>query len=197
MRNAKRGRGSRHWVYFAGAAALGLALSGCGGGSSTAAASSTSTQSTVSAQGTSADGGTSAGGGTSTGGSTSAGTGTSAGRGTSTSGGTAGSGKTAGTGSSSTSGTSPTVHADSVTINWTPPTENTNGTPLTNLAGYNIHYGTSSGSLSRKIAVSNPGIAIYVVSDLSPGKYYFAVAAVNSAGTESPLSAQVSATVTN
>jgi hypothetical protein len=36
-----------------------------------------------------------------------------------------------------------------------------------------------------------------VVSNLSPGKYYFAVAAVNSAGTESPLSAQVSATVTN
>jgi hypothetical protein len=84
-----------------------------------------------------------------------------------------------------------------LTINWTPPTENTNGTPLTNLAGYNIHYGTSSGSLSKKISVLNPGIATYVVSNLSSGKYYFAVAAVNSAGTESPLSAQVSATVTN
>jgi hypothetical protein len=78
-----------------------------------------------------------------------------------------------------------------------PPTENTNDTPLTNLAGYNIHYGTSSGNLTQKISISNPGIATYVVSDLAPGKYYFAVAAVNSSGTESPLSAQVSATVTN
>jgi hypothetical protein len=78
-----------------------------------------------------------------------------------------------------------------------PPTENTNDTPLTNLAGYNIHYGTASGKLTKKISISNPGIATYVVSNLRSGKYYFAVAAVNSAGTESPLSAQVSATVAN
>jgi hypothetical protein len=78
-----------------------------------------------------------------------------------------------------------------------PPTENTNDTPLTNLAGYDIHYGTSSGNLTEKISISNPGIATYVISDLAPGKYYFAVVAVNSTGTESPLSAQVSATVTN
>ena len=189
MRNAKRGRGSRHWVYFAVAAALGLALSGCGGsgGSSAAAASSTSTPSTVSSQGTSGASGTSASGSTSAGSSTSASTGSSASTGTSAGHGT----------STSSTTTSPTVHADSVTINWVPPTENTNGTPLTNLAGYNIHYGTAAGSLSKKIAISNPGIATYVVSNLPSGKYFFAVAAVNSAGTESPLSAQVSATVTN
>ncbi len=66
-----------------------------------------------------------------------------------------------------------------------------------NLAGYDIHYGTSSGKLTGTIPISNPGIATYVVSNLTSGKYYFAVAAVNSAGTESPLSVQVSATVTN
>ena len=101
------------------------------------------------------------------------------------------------TGSSSTGSTPPTASADSITINSTPPTENTNGSPLINLAGYNIHYGTSSSSLTKKISIANPGIATYVVSNLTPGKYYFAVAAVNSAGTESPLSAQVSATVTD
>src|SRR5580698_8272340 len=30
----------------------------------------------------------------------------------------------------------------SATLSWTVPTENTNGTPLTNLAGYHIYYGT-------------------------------------------------------
>lgn len=186
MRNAKRGRGSRHGVYFGAAAAVGLALSGCGGDGSSSAASavSTSAQSTgaataaatAPAQSTPTDGGSTT---------------------SSTSGGKSGGTTSAKTGSGSTGSTTPVAHANTVTINWTPPTENTNGSPLTNLAGYDIHYGTSSGSLSQKIAVSNPGIATYVVSNLSAGRYYFAVAAVNSAGTESPLSSQVSATVTN
>jgi hypothetical protein len=190
MTNAKRGRGTRHGVYVGAVAALGFALSGCGGGatssSSSAAAAatdSTTTQSTAPAQSASGSGGTS-------GSAASAGTGS----GSSTSAVSTGSGSTS---SSSSSSTPPAKSSDSVTINWTPPTENTNGSPLTNLAGYDIHYGTSSGSLTKKISISNPGIATYVVSNLTAGKYYFAVAAVNSAGTESPLSAQVSATVTN
>lgn len=173
MRNAKRGRGSRHGVYFGAAAAVGLALSGCGGGGSSSAASAVST----SAQ--------------STGAATAAATAPA--QSTPTDSGST----TSGTSGNKSGGTTPVAHANTVTINWTPPTENTNGSPLTNLAGYDIHYGTSSGNLSQKIAVSNPGIATYVVSNLSAGRYYFAVAAVNSAGTESPLSSQVSATVTN
>jgi hypothetical protein len=82
-----------------------------------------------------------------------------------------------------------------VTLNWTPPTENANGTPLTILAGYDIHYGTASGDYAQMITVSNPGIATYVVDNLTPGTYYFSVAAVDSQGTESPLSSEVSATV--
>ena len=82
-----------------------------------------------------------------------------------------------------------------VTINWMPPTENTDGSTLTNLSGYNIHYGTSSGNYTQTIAVSNPGVATYVVDNLAPGTYYFTVAAVNASGTESPLSAEVKATV--
>lgn len=88
-----------------------------------------------------------------------------------------------------------TSSSDAVTLNWTPPTENTNGSPLTNLSGYNIHYGTASGAYTQTISVSNAGIATYVVDDLTPGTYYFAVGAVNSQGTESPASSEVSATV--
>ena len=82
-----------------------------------------------------------------------------------------------------------------MTINWTPPTENVDGSALTDLAGYNIHYGTASGDYTQTITVSNPGLATYVVDNLTPGTYYFSVAAVNSAGTESPLSAEVSTKV--
>jgi hypothetical protein len=89
----------------------------------------------------------------------------------------------------------PTVSSNAVTLNWTPPTENTNGTALTNLSGYNIHYGTASGDYTQTVSVANAGIATYVVDDLTPGTYYFSVGAVNSQGTESPLSSEVSATV--
>ncbi len=87
------------------------------------------------------------------------------------------------------------MHATSVTLNWMPPTQNTNGTAIANLAGYKILYGTSSGNYTNTISVDNPGIATYVVDNLSPGTYYFVVAAYNSQGIESPPSAQVSATV--
>lgn len=89
----------------------------------------------------------------------------------------------------------PTASSSAVTINWMPPTENTDGTALTNLSGYDIHYGTSSGNYTQSITVSNPGIATYVVDNLTPGTYYFSVAAVNAEGTESPMSSEVSATV--
>lgn len=92
-------------------------------------------------------------------------------------------------------GDPPTASGGAVTLNWTPPTENTNGTPRAILAGYDIHYGTASGDYAQLITVSNPGIATYVVDNLTPGTYYFSVAAVDSQGAESPLSSEVSATV--
>ena len=35
------------------------------------------------------------------------------------------------------------ISKGSATLSWTPPTENTDGSPLTNLSGFQIHYGTS------------------------------------------------------
>jgi hypothetical protein len=71
------------------------------------------------------------------------------------------------------------------TLSWTPPTSNTDGTALTNLAGYRIAYGTSSTALTQTIQVANPGLSSYTLSNLSPGTYYFAVRAYTSSGTES------------
>jgi hypothetical protein len=80
----------------------------------------------------------------------------------------------------------------SATLSWTPPTTNTDGSSLTNLAGYRIVYGTSASVLSQTINVSNPGVTNYVVENLAPGTYYFALKAYTSQGVESSVSNVVS-----
>lgn len=77
------------------------------------------------------------------------------------------------------------VSSGGATLSWTPPTSNTDGTTLTNLAGYRIAYGTSSSALTSTIQVANPGLSSYSLSNLAPGTYYFAVRAYTSSGTES------------
>lgn len=83
----------------------------------------------------------------------------------------------------------------SASLNWTPPTQNTNGTALTNLAGYRISYGTSATALTQVVQVANPSAVSYTVTGLAPGSYYFAVRAYTSGGTESALSNVASKTV--
>ena len=77
-------------------------------------------------------------------------------------------------------------------LRWTPPTQNTDGSALTNLAGYRISYGTSPTALVQTIQVANPGATAYTVSGLAPGTHYFAVRAVAASGTESSNSNVVS-----
>jgi Putative Ig domain len=81
------------------------------------------------------------------------------------------------------------------TLSWTPPTRNTDGTTLTNLAGYRISYGTSSSSLSSTVTVSNPGISNYVVDNLAKGTWYFSIKSYTSSGNESSASAVVSKSI--
>jgi hypothetical protein len=78
------------------------------------------------------------------------------------------------------------------TLDWTPPTENSDGSTLTNLAGYHLYYGTSANDLSQSVQVSNPGLAAYTVANLPAGTWYFAVTSYSSAGVESARSATVS-----
>lgn len=74
-----------------------------------------------------------------------------------------------------------------VTLSWVPPVINTDGTPMTNLAGYRIYYGTSSTALTQTITVDSAGVTDYVIENLTPGTWYFAIAAYNSSGVDSPL----------
>jgi hypothetical protein len=88
-----------------------------------------------------------------------------------------------------------TLPSQAVTLAWEAPTLNSDGTPLTDLVGYNIHYGLSSQDYTGTVAVNNPTLTRYVVESLPAGKYYFAVAATNSKGVESGLSQEVSASL--
>jgi hypothetical protein len=98
--------------------------------------------------------------------------------------------------STSSTGTTVTTNGPNVTLGWNPPTENTDGTALTDLVGYKIYYGTESQTYTQTVTVANPGLATYVVQNLPTGNtYYFAVTAYNSSGLESLLSDEVSAAV--
>ncbi|MBL8266281.1 putative Ig domain-containing protein [Steroidobacter sp.] len=83
----------------------------------------------------------------------------------------------------------------SATLSWTAPTTNSDGSSLGNLAGFRVMYGRSSGSLDQTVTLDNPSINRYVVENLSSGTWYFAVMAVNSAGTTSQLSNTASKTI--
>ena len=84
----------------------------------------------------------------------------------------------------STPPAAPQPASASVTLQWEPPTDNTDASPLTDMAGYHIYYGTNAQFLSSNVTVANPGIARYVVDNLAPGTWYFSVAAFNSSGLE-------------
>ena len=85
--------------------------------------------------------------------------------------------------------------SDAATLQWTRPTENTDGTSLTNLAGYRINYGSAADELSQSVTVANPATTSYVMSDLASGTWYFSVEAYNTAGTFSPASNMGSITI--
>jgi hypothetical protein len=76
----------------------------------------------------------------------------------------------------------------SATLNWTAPTLNTDGSPLTDLAGYWVFAGDSAQSLVRAQKVDDPLATQSVMTSLATGTHFFAVAAYNSVGVESVLS---------
>lgn len=74
------------------------------------------------------------------------------------------------------------------TVSWTAPSQNTDGTALTNLKGYKIYYGRSADVLDQVIAVDTTAMTTLVVGNLAPATYYFAMTSVNADGVESSRS---------
>ena len=91
-----------------------------------------------------------------------------------------------------------TVGAVSVgraTLSWTAPSERTDGSQLTNLAGFRIYYGTSRFDLRYSVEIRDPGANSWVIEDLTQGTWYFAATAFDSAGIESARTNAVSKTI--
>jgi len=80
-------------------------------------------------------------------------------------------------------------------LSWTPPTENTDGSTLTDLAGYKIRYGTSPGSYDTTVTINNPGLTSYLIENLGSADWYFVMTSFNASGIESSYSSEVSKTI--
>lgn len=82
--------------------------------------------------------------------------------------------------------------AGSATLSWNPPTANADGSTMSDLAGYRIYYGRSATRLDRTIVIGNPGLTRYLIENLAPVRWHFAMTSVNSNGKESKRSRIVS-----
>jgi hypothetical protein len=79
----------------------------------------------------------------------------------------------------------------SATLTWQPPTRRTDGSAVA-LAGYKVYWGTSSRDYAYSVTLDNPGLAGYVIDDLTPTTWYFAVTAIDTDGAESAYSNEAS-----
>lgn len=80
------------------------------------------------------------------------------------------------------------TQAGHVTVYWEPPTDNVDGSAVTDIAGYRIYYGPGPDRLTARLEISNPGVTSAVIENLSAATWYFAVAAYTRADVEGELS---------
>lgn len=76
------------------------------------------------------------------------------------------------------------VTSGTASLSWSTPTQNTDGTTLTDLVGYRIAYGTSPDALPNVIQVGQ--VNTYTVTGLAPGTYYFAIVTLAATAQSSP-----------
>ena len=87
------------------------------------------------------------------------------------------------------------IAAGTATLSWLPPTENSDGSTLTDLAGYRIYYGRNRDNLTQVVELDNPGLTRYVVENLTSARWFFAMTSVNADGVESARSPIASKTI--
>jgi len=80
------------------------------------------------------------------------------------------------------------ISLGSATLSWTAPTQNEDGTDLTDLDGFKLYWGTTPGTYPNSVTIDNPTVTTYIVENLAPGTYEFVATAFNAAGVESRYS---------
>jgi hypothetical protein len=77
------------------------------------------------------------------------------------------------------------VEAGQATLTWTPPTRNTNGTALTNLAGYDLQYRKKGVVAWTTIKIANPGARTRTIYGLTRATWQFRMKSYNNVGVRS------------
>jgi len=83
-----------------------------------------------------------------------------------------------------------TVRAVDTTLRWEAPTENVDGTPLTDLAGFVVYWGPSSRNYTGSMPINSATATEWDIS-IGSGEYYFAMTAVDAEDNESAYSNEV------
>jgi hypothetical protein len=81
----------------------------------------------------------------------------------------------------------------SITLEWSTPTLNSDGTPCIDLSGFKVYWGTASGQYTFSKDVGNAVVA--TIADLVPGNYYFTISAYDASGNESGLADELVETI--
>lgn len=88
--------------------------------------------------------------------------------------------------------TPPATHT--ATLEWTPPTQYVDGSPMSNLAGYRVSYGNTPHDYSTTLDVTGAAVTSIVIEGLAAGQWYFVVRALTADGAISDFSNELSTT---
>lgn len=81
------------------------------------------------------------------------------------------------------------VTSDTATVSWTPPTHNTDGTEINDLAGYRVYHRTGPTYATEGVDAGN--VTSIQFAGLEEGTHYFVVTAYDVVGIESAYSNEV------
>ena len=84
-----------------------------------------------------------------------------------------------------------TAATQSVSLQWTAPTRNTDGSALTDLAGYKVYYGNISRQYSKTVTLQGAGATSVVIDGLASGTWYFSLKSFNTTGVTSAYGGEV------
>lgn len=106
-----------------------------------------------------------------------------------------GGGGSADGGQAGTDAPGPVSGTGSIRLAWDAPQTRADGSPLTDLAGFRIYYGTSSRNYSQVVSVNGAASTTYTIENLPAGSYYLVLKAVDASSNESAATAELSKTI--
>lgn len=90
----------------------------------------------------------------------------------------------------------PVPDDDRILLCWRAPTENVDGSALTDLAGYSFYWGVNSRAYDAKHTLNDPAATCWLMPGLAAGYYFVAMKAFDAEGNESAFSNEVLKTST-